>query len=133
MRRRDFIFCLVGIAALRPLATRAQQKAMPVVGVLDGGDPAPFLREFGNGLRALGYTEGKNIEIQLRTAAGKSNLLPSLAKDLVRQRVDVIVARLTPAVRAAKDATQTIPIVMAPAGAPVETGLIASLSRPGGN
>jgi putative ABC transport system substrate-binding protein len=112
---------------------RAQQKAMPVIGVLDGGDPGPFLSEFGRGLRDLGYVEAKNIQIQVRAAAGKSELLPSLAEELVRQRVDVIVARLTPAVRAAKDATQTIPIVMAPAGAPLETGLIASLSRPGGN
>jgi putative ABC transport system substrate-binding protein len=133
MRRRDFIVCLVGTAAARPLATHAQQKAMPVIGMLDGGDPGPFLTEFGRGLRDLGYVEGKNIQIQVRTAAGKSELLPSLAEELVRQRPEVIVARLTPAVRAAKEATKTIPIVMAPAGAPLETGLIASLSRPGGN
>src|SRR5438067_4983624 len=118
MRRRDFIICLVGTAAAWPLSMGAQQKAMPFIGVLDGGDPGPFLSEFGRGLRDLGYVEGKNMQIQVRAAAGKSELLPSLAEELVRQKVDVIVARLTPAVRAAKEVTQTIPIVMAPAGAP---------------
>jgi putative tryptophan/tyrosine transport system substrate-binding protein len=115
------------------LAVRAQQKAMPVIGVLDGGDPGPMLKEFRRGLQELGYVEGQNVQIEVRSAAGHSELLRGLAEELVRQNVDVIIARLTPAVRAAKDATQTIPIVMAPAGAPVETGLIASLSRPGGN
>jgi putative ABC transport system substrate-binding protein len=134
MKRRGFLSALVGCAvALGPVASRAQQKAMPVIGVLDGGDPGPLLSEFRRGLRDLGYIEGQNIQIEVRSAAGKSELLRSLAEELVRRKVDIIVARLTPPVRAAQEATQTIPIVMAPAGAPLETGLIASLSRPGAN
>ncbi len=85
------------------------------------------------GLRDLGYVEGQNIRIEVRSAAGKPELLRGLAEELARHKVDVIVARLTPPVWAGKEATQTIPIVMAPAGAPLETGLIASLSHPGGN
>jgi putative ABC transport system substrate-binding protein len=135
MRRRDLLTALAGGAATvaSPRAGRAQQPRVPLIGVLDGGDPRPLLSEFGRGLRDLGYIEGQNIQIEVRSAAGKSELLPALADELVRRKVDVIVARLTPPVRAAKEATQTIPIVMAPAGAPLETGLIASLSRPGGN
>ena len=106
---------------------------MPVIGVLDGGDPGPLLSELRRGLRDLGYVEGQNIQIEVRSAAGKLELLRGFAEELVRRKVDVIVARLTPSVWAAKEATKTIPIVMAPAGAPLETGLIASLSRPGGN
>ena len=132
MRRRAFITLLGCAAALRPLESAAQSK-IPVIGVLDGGDPAPLLTEFRRGLRDLGYIEGQNIEIEVRSAAGKPELLRSLADDLVARNVDLIVTRLTPAAQAAKAATQTIPIVMAPAGAPVETGLIASLARPGGN
>src|SRR5436190_23199130 len=134
MKRRDFLSTFAAsAAALWPAVGHAQEKPVPVIGVLDGGDPGPFLTEFGRGLRDLGYVEGRNIQIEVRSAAGKSELLRSLAEELARRKVDVIVARLTPPVRAAKDATQTIPIVMAPAGAPLETGLIASLSRPGGN
>jgi putative ABC transport system substrate-binding protein len=133
MRRRALLALLGAAAALRPLAARAQQPKLPTIGVLDGGDPGPLLSEFRRGLRDLGYVEGQNILIEVRSAAGKSELLRGLAEELVRRKVDVIVARLTPPVRAAKEATQTIPIVMAPAGAPLETGLIASLSRPGGN
>src|SRR5205814_5643346 len=131
---RDFQRTLAAsAAALWPAVGHAQEKPAPVIGVLNGGDPGPSLTEFGRGLRDLGYVEGRNIQIEVRSAAGKSELLRSLAEELTRRKVDVIVARLTPPVRAAKDATQTIPIVMAPAGAPLETGLIASLSRPGGN
>ena len=134
MKRRDFLSTFAAsAAALWPAVGHAQEKPVRVIGVLDGGDPGPFLTEFGRGLRDLGYVEGRNIQIEVRSAAGKSELLRSLAEELARRKVDVIVARLTPPVRAAKDATQTIPIVMAPAGAPLETGLIASLSRPGGN
>jgi len=134
MRRRDLLSILGGGAfAAAPLGARAQQKPMPMIGVLDGGDPGPLLSEFGRGLRDLGYLEGQNIQIEVRSAAGRSELLRGLAEELVGRKVDVIVARLTPPVRAAKEATQTIPIVMAPAGAPLETGLIVSLSRPGGN
>lgn len=132
MRRRDLLAFVSGAASLWPLAGTAQPK-MPVIGVLDGGDPGPLLNEFRGGLRDLGYVEGDNIQIDVRSAAGKPELLLGLAEELVRENVEVIVARLTPAVWAAKDATQTIPIVMAPAGAPLETGLIESLPRPGRN
>jgi putative tryptophan/tyrosine transport system substrate-binding protein len=104
-----------------------------VIGVLDGGDPGPLLSEFRQALRDRGYVEGQNIQLEVRSSAGNAERLRGLAEELVRLNVDVIVARLTPPVWATKEATQTIPIVMAPAGAPVETGLIASLSRPGGN
>ena len=134
MKRRDFLSTFTaGAAAVWPALGNAQEKPTPVVGVLDGGDPGPLLIEFRRGLRDLGYIEGQNIQLEVRSAAGRSELLRGLAEELVRRKVDVIVARLTPPVRAAKEATQTIPIVMAPAGAPLETGLIASLSRPGGN
>jgi putative tryptophan/tyrosine transport system substrate-binding protein len=134
MKRRHFLSTFTAsAAALWPALGHAQEKPIPVVGILDGGDPGPLLIEFRRGLRDLGYVEGQNIQIEVRSAAGKSELLRGLAEELVRRKVDVIVARLTPPVRAAQEATQTIPIVMAPAGAPLETGLIASLSRPGGN
>jgi putative tryptophan/tyrosine transport system substrate-binding protein len=132
VKRRDFI-ALVGAAlTMWPLAARTQQK-MAVIGVLDGGDPEPLLSELRQGLRSRGYIEGENIRIEVQSAGGKSELLHGLAEMLVGLKVDVIVTRLTPPTWAAKEVTQTIPIVMAPAGAPVETGLIASLSRPGGN
>ncbi len=124
---------LAGAALARPLAAFAQQKAMPVIGILDIGDPAPLLAEFRKGLTDAGYVEGQNIRLEIRSPTGSSKSLAELAKELVDLPVDVIVAKFTPAVRAAMEATKTIPIVMAPAGAPVETGLIASLSRPGGN
>jgi putative ABC transport system substrate-binding protein len=134
MNRRDFLSMFTaGAAALWPALGHAQKKPIPLIGVLDGGDPGPLLIEFRRGLGDLGYIEGQNIQIEVRSAAGKSELLTSLAEELVNRKVDIIVARLTPPVRAAKDTTQTIPIVMAPAGAPLETGLIGSHSRPGGN
>ena len=115
-------------------ALHAQQPAkMPRLGVLLAGDRQPFLRLFGEGLRELGYIDGQTIQIEYRTADGKLDRLPDLAADLVRLKVDIIVASETPAVQAAKRATSEIPIVMAPSGDPVGTGLIASLSRPGGN
>ena len=88
---------------------------------------------FPQALRELGYIEGKNIQIEVRSAEGQEDRLPALAAELVRGKVDVIVASLTPAALAAKNATRDIPIVMAPAGDPIETGLVASLARPGGN
>jgi putative tryptophan/tyrosine transport system substrate-binding protein len=131
MRRRNLLALLAG-ALFSPLAVMAQPKA-PIIGVLDIGDPGPLLRQLREVLREFGYVEGQNIHIEVRTAERKPEILRGLADELVRLKVDVIVARLTPSVRAAKEATQTIPIVMAMAGAPLETGLIASLSRPGGN
>jgi putative tryptophan/tyrosine transport system substrate-binding protein len=127
---------MLGSAAIAwPFAARAQQKAMPVIGVLVAGapDPLPFLMAFREGLRKIGYIEGQNVQLDIRSADGNLERLPELAADLVRRKVDLIVGFQTPTVQAAKRATNEIPIVMASAGAPVETGLIASLARPGGN
>jgi putative ABC transport system substrate-binding protein len=108
---------------------------MPIVGVLVAGtpDPSVAIKFFREGLRDLGYVDGRNIRIEVRSAEGNPARLPELAEALVRQRVDVIAAWFTPVVPAAKRATRTIPIVMMAAGDPVGLGLVASLARPGGN
>jgi putative ABC transport system substrate-binding protein len=118
-----------------PLAAEALQGGkVPRIGVLTGtsseGSPVYALRQ---GLRELGYVEGQNIVIEWRWADGRIEQLPDLAAELVRLKVDVIVTNSTPAARAAKNATRTIPIVLGLAGDPVRTGLVASLARPGGN
>ena len=138
MRRRDFVTLLGGAAAsaiLWPLAARAQPTRMPTIGILVAGDPDPglFLKVFRDSLRDLGYSEGQNVRMEIRSAEGKPDVLPELAAELVRRKVDIIVAWQTPTVRAAKQATTEIPIVMGGAGDPVGTGLIASLAKPGGN
>jgi putative ABC transport system substrate-binding protein len=135
MQRRHFITLLSGAAAVWPLAARAQPAKAPTIGVLLTGNPDPevFLKVFRDALEGIGYTQGRNIRLEVRSAEGNSSLLPEKAADLVRLKVDVIVASLTPAIQAAKQATGDIPIVMAPAGEPVGTGLVASLARPGGN
>jgi putative ABC transport system substrate-binding protein len=130
--RRQFISALGGAAAW-PLAAQAQQPKLPRIGVLIPANPEPFSSEFRAGLREHGYIEGQNIAFEFRSADGKPNLLRELAAELVRLKVDIIVASQTPAVTAARQATTEIPIVMAPAGDPVGTGLISSLARPGGN
>ena len=130
MRRRDFI-ALVGAIALSRSAA-AQTKA-PVIGVLLVGNREPFDSEFRAGLSDAGYTDGANIRLEYRSAEGKLTALPELAADLVRLGIDVLVASETPAVAAAKSATTSVPIVMAPAGDPLGTGLVASLAHPGGN
>ena len=135
MRRREFI-ALAGVAAAAwPLPLSAQQGRVPTIGVLVYGNlpPEPFLKDLRAGLRDVGYTEGRNIRLEVRTAEGKANLLPEKAAELVRLKVDIIVPFQTPASTAAKQATSEIPIVMVRAGDPVVTGLIASLARPGGN
>ena len=132
MRRREFITFVGGLAAF-PLAVRAQQTIAPTLGVLLVENREPFSRLFSEGLRDLGYINGQNIRIEFRSAQGNLGQLPELAADLVRLKVDIIVASETPAVLAAKRATSEIPIVMAPSGDPVGTGLIASLARLGGN
>lgn len=131
--RRDVIALLAGVAVLRPSGAASQEKTLPVIGILAIGDPGALLKVFREGLGKKGYIEGKNIHLEVRATAGSPKTLLELAKELVALKVDVIVAKFTPAVRAAMEATKTIPIVMAPAGAPVETGLVASLARPGGN
>lgn len=132
VKRRDFIALLGGAAvSLRPLAALAQQK-VPRIGVLLVNSAEP-MGPFRESLRDLGYVEGKNIQIEFRSAQGQTVRLPELAAAFVHSKVDVIVAVFTPAATAAKNATLDIPIVMAPAGNPVGTGLVASLARPGGN
>jgi putative ABC transport system substrate-binding protein len=135
MKRREFITLLGGAAAAWPLAARAQQSGkMPRVGVLVSlSAPHPFTEAFRSGMRDLGYSEGGNILIEWRYADAQFSRAVELASELVRLQVDVIAAYHTPAVRAAMNATKTIPIVMAPAGAPLEMGLVESLARPGGN
>jgi putative ABC transport system substrate-binding protein len=134
MRRRDFI-TLVGGATAWPLAARAQQAKLPTIGVLVIGntDPEEFWRVFRQGLRDLGYVEGQNIRFEFRSAEGQLSRVAELAAELVRLKVDVIVTWFTPTTVAAKEATREIPIVMADAGDPIGTGLVASLPRPGGN
>jgi putative tryptophan/tyrosine transport system substrate-binding protein len=134
MRRREFISFLGGAAAAWPLAARAQQSKIARIGALYIGtaDAESFKRELREGLRELGYIEGQNIAFEFRSAEGQLDRLPGLAAELVRLKVDVIVTLYVPPSLAAKQATHEIPIV-AIVGDPVETGIVSSLARPGGN
>ena len=132
IRRRDFMV-LAGSALLCQPAAALHAEQLHRIGVLLVENREPFGELFAEGLRDLGYVEGQNIHIEVRSAGGKLAALLDLAAELVRLKPEVIVASETPAVQAAKRATTEIPIVMAPSGDPVGTGLVASLSQPGGN
>src|SRR5262249_52214452 len=135
MRRRDVIGVLATCLLLAPRRGPAQQSGkMPRIGVLvSASPPHPFADAFRRGLQSFGYTEGQNIRIEFLYTEERPERAAQLAAELVRTGVDIIVAHFTPAIRAAIGATRTIPIVMAPAGAPVQLGFVASLAHPGGN
>jgi putative ABC transport system substrate-binding protein len=135
MQRRDFIKIVAGSAIIWPLAARAQQPTLPVIGLLQIGTPSGYdLSGFRQGLKDVGYVEGENLAIEYRFANDDPARLSALASDLVGRQVRVIAVLVSGlAARAAKDATNTIPIVFGYGADPVKQGLVANLNRPGGN
>src|SRR5215813_1734278 len=137
LKRRSFITLLGGVAAAWPLAARAQQKPMPVIGYLSirsSGTDAQFLVSFRQGLSEVASSKTETVAVEYRYAEGQADRLASLATDLVRRKVAIIVTTGgPPAALAAKDATSTIPIVFVTGGDPIREGLVQSLNRPGGN
>ena len=137
MRRREFITLLGGSAVAWPFAAGAQPSGktyrIGFLGVFSYPEYRRLFDALQKGLRQLGYEEGKNIVIEYRWAEGRYDRLPELAADLVKLKIDVLVVHSTPGARAAKQATSTVPIVMAAVGDPIAAGLVASLARPEGN